>query len=178
MRSICSRYARTTFEAEDIFQEAFIKVFSNIGQYKGEGSLEGWIKKVFINTSIDTFKKNIRLTSQPYLETHDIAEPDAKEDFFETLAERLSNEELIEIINKLPSGYRMIFNLHALENYTHKDIAHTLGINEGTSKSQLSKARQLLKFWVLEYVNQDEVKTISLKYSSPRNVGEIANLKL
>lgn len=173
MRSICSRYARTTFEAEDIFQEAFIKVFSNIGQYQGVGSLEGWIKKIFINTSIDTFKKNIRLTSQPYLETHEVAEPETKEDLFEALAERLSNEELIEIINKLPSGYRMIFNLHALENYTHKDIAHTLGINEGTSKSQLSKARQLLKTWVLEYVNQEEVKTIPLKYSTPEMLGKL-----
>ena len=166
MRYICLRYARTTFEADDIFHEAFVKILANIGQYKGQGSLEGWIKKICINTSVDAFKKNSRMACQPYLESHDIVEEANTDDEFESMAEALSNDELLEIINQLPEGYRMVFNLYALENYSHQQIAESHGISVGTSKSQLFKARKLLKGWVTQYVKREEAKIIQIQYSS------------
>ncbi len=164
MRYVCLRYARTTFEADDILHEAFIKIFANISNYQGKSTLESWIKKICINTSIDTFKKNTRLFTQPYLDSHDYADEANNDDQFEDMAETLSNQELLEIINQLPEGYRMVFNLYAMENYTHQQIAQTLGITEGTSKSQLFKARKLLKAWVTEYARKEDAKVIQIQF--------------
>lgn len=168
MRYICIRYASSTMEVEDIFQEAFIKIFANIKTYKGNGSFEGWIRRIFINTAIDVFKKNQKRLSTPLID-YDILDTSTEishEESFEKLAESLTKEEVLEIVSQLPDGYKMVFNLYAIENYSHKEIASTLNISEGTSKSQLSKARGLLKRQVKEYVLQNTLKVIDIKFGN------------
>ena len=139
MLAICMRYASSTFEAEDILQTAYIKVFTHIENYRGEGSFEGWIKRIMVNTAIESFRKNKRI--QPTLDMESLPEgssPEIRMDFLEC-------EDLMGLIRQLPEGYRMVFNMYALEGYSHREIAETLGISEGTSKSQLLRARDWLK---------------------------------
>ena len=168
MRYICIRYASSNFELDDIFQEAFIKIFYNIKNYKGVGSFEGWVRRIFVNTEIDFYKKDQKKISKPLLDydTEDNSTESNHEDSFENLAEALTKEEVLEIINQLPDGYKMVFNLYAIENYSHKEIAAMLNISEGTSKSQLSKARALLKRQVKEYALQNNHKVIDIKFKS------------
>jgi RNA polymerase sigma factor (sigma-70 family) len=143
MMGICMRYADTRFEAEDIFHEAFVKVFQKIEQYNG-GSFEGWMKRIFVNTAINNFHKNKKHYHHQEFETYN--EPALDDD---TIS-HMSNEELLQLINKLPDGYRMVFNLYVIEGYSHQEIASLLQISEGTSKSQLSKAKQVLKKKLLQ----------------------------
>ncbi|MDX5345611.1 MAG: sigma-70 family RNA polymerase sigma factor [Hymenobacteraceae bacterium] len=139
MMSLCLRYAKTNFEAEDVFQEAFVNVFNNIDAY-GAGSFVGWMRRIFVNTAINNYRKNKihygHLDSQE-LEVEDNGQIDILQD--------LTALELMEHVNVLPDGYRLVFNLYVVEGYTHKEIAETLGIAEGTSKSQLAKAKSMLK---------------------------------
>ncbi|MBT9146003.1 MAG: ECF RNA polymerase sigma factor SigW [candidate division WS2 bacterium] len=140
LMAICARYAYTSFEAEDIFQDAFVKVFKNIEQYKGEGSFEGWLKHIFVNTAINHFHKN-----KKHYHQSDSAE--FSENFIteEDAVSQMSAAELTQIISQLPDGYRMVFNLYVVDGYTHKEIGELLGISEGTSKSQLAKGKAILK---------------------------------
>jgi RNA polymerase sigma-70 factor (ECF subfamily) len=171
MRYICIRYASSTMEVDDIFQEAFIKIFNNIKNYKGDGSFEGWIRRIFVNTAIDSFKKDQKKLSRPLLDydTHDKSETEHEESF-ESFAESLSKDEVLEIITQLPDGYKMVFNLYAIENYSHKEIASMLNITEGTSKSQLSKARSLLRKQVKEYALQNNHKIKDIKFGVNRDI--------
>jgi RNA polymerase sigma factor (sigma-70 family) len=140
MMGICLRYAYTSFEAEDIFQDAFVKVFQNLESFKGNGSFEGWMKHVFINTAINHYHKNKkRFFPAQVDEVTDLQldEPDA-------LGQMGANE-LLALVNQLPEGYKLVFNLYVIEGYPHKDIGEMLGISEGTSKSQLAKAKGFLK---------------------------------
>ena len=138
--AICSRYAHTTFEAEDIFQEAFIKVFKNIEQYKGQGSFEGWLRHIFVNTAINHYHKNKKHSN------HQDPESYAETVTSDTdIIGNISADELTKVIAQLPDGYRIVFNLFVVEGFTHKEISEMLGINEGTSKSQLAKAKLHLK---------------------------------
>ncbi len=139
MLTVCRRYARHQMEAEDWLQDAFVKIFDNIGKFKGHGSLEGWIRRIVINTALKqlgkaSFKKEelgIEQLDAPFLE------PSA--------LEHLHEEELLNLISNLPEGYRIVFNLHAIEGFSHREIAELLGIEESTSRSQLAKARKLLQ---------------------------------
>lgn len=159
MRFVCLRYARTSFEVEDIFQDAFVKLFTHIRHYNGTGSFDGWVRRIFVNTAIDHYKKNNKWQEQPLDEgQYELAEVTISDEGFEQVANELSTQELLELANSLPEGYRIVFNLYVVEKYSHAQIAETLGIKEGTSKSQLSKARKMLKMLLLEYVAEHPTK--------------------
>jgi RNA polymerase sigma factor (sigma-70 family) len=139
MMAICLRYTRSRAEAEDIFQEAFVKVFKNIRMWQG-GSFEGWMRRIFVNTAINHFHQN-----RKYFDHVDASYAESMLSSTEDIISQLSNQELLEIISRLPEGYKMIFNLHVVEGYNHGEIAEMLNIAEGSSKSQLSKAKAYLK---------------------------------
>ncbi len=140
MLGVCMRYAKSTFEAEDMLQMGFVKVFSRIGHYRKEGSFEGWIRRIMVNTAIETYRKNMRggYYTEDIEEVHDHPQQSFSMDTLEC-------EDLLKLIQALPDGYRIVFNMYALEGYSHKEIAETLKISEGASKSQLSRARAWLK---------------------------------
>jgi RNA polymerase sigma-70 factor (ECF subfamily) len=126
-------------EAEDVLVSSFTKVFKRIQQYSGEGSFEGWLRRIVVNESLSYLRKNKNM----YLET-DI-EAVNQEPNFEKIDTQLETEDLLKMINDLPTGYRIVFNMYAIDGYSHKEIGSHLGISENTSKSQLSRARALLQ---------------------------------
>ena len=144
MLGLCRRYVRGELESEDVMIKGFMKVFSKINSFEGKGSFEGWMKRIMINEALGYIRKNKAM----YLET-DIEEAD-KEPDFDKLSTELEAKDLLKMINELPSGYRTIFNLYAIEGYSHKEIGELLGINENTSKSQLSRARMHLQKKLIE----------------------------
>jgi RNA polymerase sigma-70 factor (ECF subfamily) len=136
MLGVCMRYARDKAEAEDMLQEGFVKVFQNITKFKFEGSFEGWIRRIMIFTAINIFKHRTRKFQEDLdRENYDIS-------YNDFMIERISVKEIMVLVQQMPEGYRMVFNLYAIEGYTHKEIGQLLGIAEGTSKSQYSRARQ------------------------------------
>ncbi len=139
MMAICKRYAKTDFEAEDVFHDAFVKVYKHINTFEG-GSFEGWMKRIFVRTAINNFHKN--KAHYQNIEWGDYPEEGAVQP---DAVNHLSAQDLMKIINKLPEGYRLVFNLHAVEGYSHPEIAEMLNITEGTSRSQLFKAKAMLK---------------------------------
>lgn len=145
MFAVCMRYAHTTLEAEDILQNGFIKVFSKHHLYDGKGSLEGWIKRVMVNTAIETFRKNKANLTESLDDTNTIH---LKSDIG---LDNSSYKDLLALIQRLPTGYRTVFNMYVIEGYSHKEIAEILNISEGSSKSQLSRARQWLQTRLVNY---------------------------
>ncbi|OYD40543.1 RNA polymerase [Sphingobacterium cellulitidis] len=140
MYALCIRYAKDQEDAADILQNGFIKVFKKCELFEGKGSLEGWIRKVMVNTAIESHRKNkVRFLSTEELTGHEIEQAGS---FSLT---HLDYKDLLALIKKLPMGYRTVFNLYAIEGYNHKEIAEMLEISEGSSKSQLSRARSWLK---------------------------------
>ncbi|GGE25353.1 RNA polymerase sigma factor [Sphingobacterium cellulitidis] len=140
MYALCIRYAKDQDDAADILQNGFIKVFKKCELFEGKGSLEGWIRKVMVNTAIESHRKNkVRFLSTEELTGHEIEQAGS---FSLT---HLDYKDLLVLIKKLPMGYRTVFNLYAIEGYNHKEIAEMLEISEGSSKSQLSRARSWLK---------------------------------
>ncbi|HAP01138.1 MAG TPA: RNA polymerase subunit sigma-70 [Bacteroidetes bacterium] len=144
MFSICLRYGCDYYQAEDILQEGFIKVFNNLKNFRNEGSFEGWMKRIFVNTSIEWLRRNKMMNQALEIETTPLNM--VQRDSFSELAA----EDLLKLIQSLSTGYRTVFNLYAIEGYAHKEIAEMLGINEGTSKSQLARARALLQKMVAQ----------------------------
>ena len=143
MLGICYRYTKSMADAEDVLQEGFIKVFKNLEQYRFQGELGGWIRQIMVNTAINYLKKNSRYQSE--LSFTDSNLHPVSDDDPEVL---LSTKELAELIRQLPPGYQTIFNLHAVEGYSHVEIGQMIGINEGTSRSQYARARALLISWI------------------------------
>jgi RNA polymerase sigma-70 factor (ECF subfamily) len=144
MFSICRRYTNNIHEAEDILQEGFIRIFSYLSSYENTGSFEGWMKKIFINTALRTIsKKSI---------THELNgfEVLPEESVEPSIISRLSEEQLLNLISELPEGYRTVFNLYAIEGYSHREISEMIGTQESTSRSQLVKARRMLQDKFLE----------------------------
>ncbi len=139
MLALCRRYTGNLHDAEDVMLEGFMKVFQKIGQYQGSGSFEGWIKRIMINEALGFLRKNKSM----YVET-DIEELEEKPEL-DRLYTALEVEDLISMIDGLPPGYRIVFNLYAIEGFSHREIGRKLGISENTSKSQLSRARALLR---------------------------------
>lgn len=139
MLAICMRYVGNQFEAEDVLVVAFMKIFEKIDQYSGEGSFEGWIRRIMVNESLMYLRK------QKHTKYHEDLETAERETANELSDSHLEAEDLLKLIQALPDGYRAVFNLYAIEGYSHKEIAQQLGVSEGTSKSQLSKARNMLK---------------------------------
>lgn len=144
MFTVCLRYARHRMEAEDLLQDAFIKVFDKIGLFKSEGSFEGWIRRIVINTALKNYQKSSFQKERIGLE--DYEESTIEPSIYANLGE----EELMAQIAKLPDGYRIVFNLYVIEGYSHKEIAETMGIGESTSRSQLVKARKMLQEQILD----------------------------
>lgn len=139
MLGVCMRYATSSFEAEDMLQTGFIKVFGSIGSYRSEGSFEGWVRRIIVNTAIESYRQRARSGQQVELsDVHDGVQ--------QTFAmDNLECEDLLKFIQALPDGYRMVFNMYAIEGFSHKEIAAALQISESASKSQLSRARTWLK---------------------------------
>jgi RNA polymerase sigma-70 factor (ECF subfamily) len=138
MLHVVKRYITNTSEAEDTLMEGFVKVFKKLEQYQGDGSFEGWIRRIMVNEALMSIRKNKDRFPVDIDVAFDVAHPD------ETLMQ-LGLQEIEDLIASLPKGYRTIFNLYAIEGYTHAEIAHLLDISEGTSKSQLSRARAQLQ---------------------------------
>jgi RNA polymerase sigma-70 factor (ECF subfamily) len=138
---ICIRYAGSVEEAEDILQEGFVKIFFNIDHFKGEGSLIAWMRRIMINTAITAYHKALKHKYHDDIE--DIRETDITQ--HEWSEADFTAEELKNIILRMPDGYRMVFNLYAIEGYKHREIAVMLNIDENTSKSQYSRARRWLQ---------------------------------
>lgn len=157
--AICMRYAGDRMEAEDTLQDAFIKIFENIKQFRSEGSLEGWLKSVVVNTAIKQYYKHNYKYLYPVINIENV-EDDIQDNISddEQLPE-YSEEELYQMIQSLAPRYRMVFSLYAIEGHSHKEIASMLGISEGTSKSQLSRARIALQ-------NMIEAKQKKTKYAA------------
>lgn len=139
MFALCLRYAKDETEAEDILQDGFIKIFTCLSSYKSEGNFEGWMRRIFVNTALDRFRKKNPLYSVG--EVYEVA----KNATYNNSEDNMAVEELMELVHKLPAGYKMVFNLFAIEGYSHKEISDSLGISEGTSKSQLARARIMLR---------------------------------
>jgi RNA polymerase sigma-70 factor (ECF subfamily) len=140
MLGVCLRYMKTDDEAEDVLQDAFVKIFTKLFDYKNRGSLEGWVRRIVVNTALDQLRKNTKFTH-----VYDIAELEYKLENVDSIFESLVAKDLMKLVNAMPNGYRVVFNMFAIEGYSHKEIAETLGVSESTSKSQYSRARSYLK---------------------------------
>lgn len=134
------RYATSRVEAEDILQNGFIKLFSKLDDFRGEGSFEGWVRRIMVHSAIEYYRKNYKM-----MQVMDIEESGYEQQVQAHIIEKLNAQELLTLIQQLPAGYRMVFNMYAIEGYSHKEIAGMAGITEGASKSQLSRARAILK---------------------------------
>jgi len=144
----CLRYAKNYTDAEDILQEGFIKIFKYLKDFRNEGNFEGWMRKIIITTAINFYKRKSLLNKNvdpEHLNTPSVATPDA--------ISLLSNEELLSIVQELPEGYRMVFNLNSIEGYSHKEISEMMNISINTSKSQLSRARNALQNKLVQMLN-------------------------
>jgi len=140
MFAVCLRFACNRMEAEDMLQNGFIKVFSNLEQYKMKGSFEGWMRRIMVTTAINHIRKNHKIihdTEIELLESKVLAS--------ENIYDQLSASEIMALIMEMPYGYKMVFSLYVIEGYSHQEIAEMLEINEGTSKSQLSRAKSYLR---------------------------------
>ncbi|MDX2136213.1 MAG: RNA polymerase sigma factor [Saprospiraceae bacterium] len=141
MFRVLLRFARDRAEAEDMLQDGFIRVYRDMAQFRGEGALGGWIRRIMVNTALSHLRKQ-----RDFL--RDTADFSPFENLFRTdedISSRLDAESLMKVLQKLPPGYRAVFNLYAIEGFSHEEIAEQLGISIGTSKSQLFKAREFLK---------------------------------
>jgi RNA polymerase sigma factor (sigma-70 family) len=144
LMTICRRYTNDTSEAEDILQEAFIRIFDNLDQFRFECPLEGWMRRIVINTAIRHCKKkkiHFKEVDERVMES-----PSYDAGIYSHLGE----EEILRLIQTLPDGYRMVFNLYVIDGYSHEEIGAMMGIHEGTSRSQLAKARRMLQKLIIE----------------------------
>ena len=137
---ICLRYAKTKVEAEDVLLMGLTRIFKKIDTYNGEGSFEGWMKKIMVNESIDNYRKNLKTYFHKDFEN--LTSDDIGYDY---IPDNFSVNDILSSIQKLPDGYRIVFNMFAIEGYSHKEIAKKLDISESTSKTQLLKARKKLR---------------------------------
>lgn len=143
---LCLRYTSSVADAEDVMQEGFIKVFRHLDQFKGDGSLEGWVRRIMVRTAISWHRKKSRMFFTELPEAAPGVELPPEQ------LSRLGEQELVSMIQKLPTGYRTVFNLYAIEGFNHREIADMLKISEGTSKSQYARARAQLR----EFVSSQE----------------------
>ncbi len=158
MLGVCIRYLKDRDDADDVLVQGFMKVFNNISKFRKEGSFEGWIRRIMVNECLTFIRKNRSM----YLET-DIEKAENDPDY-SVLDSQLEADDLIRMIQELPVGYRTVFNLYAIEGYSHAEIAEQLGINVNTSKSQLSRARTFLQKQLLEAEKKLNSKIIGDEY--------------
>ena len=148
MYAVCLRYASNAEEAEDVLQEGFIKIFKKLDSFRGDGSFEGWIRRIFVNTAIEQFRRKRYLLPVTEKEENTI------EGKYFSILDELAEKDILALVQELSPGYRTVFNMYVVEGYTHKEIADMLGISEGTSKSQLSRAKVILQDMVKKYIDQ------------------------
>jgi RNA polymerase sigma factor (sigma-70 family) len=154
MLGVCYRYTKSVADAEDVMQEAFVKVFKNLHQYKGDGELGAWIRRIMVNTALNYLKRNSKYQGDLSFDNvtlHPVADDDPQM--------LLDTRELVNLLRQLPAGYQLIFNLHAIEGYTHVEIGQLLGISESTSRSQYSRARALLITWIKKNYSDNKLQT-------------------
>lgn len=138
MFGVCLRYASNREDAQDILQEGFIKVYKHIQKFARKGSFEGWIRRIMVHTAIEHYRRRSKYFMVDIQEAREV-------EFDADALTRLSSQEILALINELPAGYRTVFNLYAVEGYSHKEIGEMLNISSGTSKSQLSRAKKILQ---------------------------------
>lgn len=155
MFAVCMRYCSNRELAQDVLQEGFVKVFTNLTKYRGEGSFEGWVRKIFVNTAVEHFRKESRMFPVTDAESILLSLPQ------DSVYDHLEVEDILRFIQQLSTGYRTIFNLYVMEGYSHKEIAEMLNISEGTSKSQLARARYILQRLITES-QQPVLKNVAL----------------
>lgn len=143
------RYANNADDAQDLLQEGFIKVYRNLEKFRAEGSFEGWVRRVFVNTSIEHFRRKNTLYSITEKEEGIIEDGDIN------ALDNLAEKDIINLIRELSPGYRTVFNMYVIEGYSHKEIGNILGISEGTSKSQLARAKAILQKKVQEQLENN-----------------------
>jgi len=148
---VCMRYARDASEAEDLLHEGFVIIFSKIGQYAFKGSFEGWMKRIVVNISLEKFRTRYRMYT-----VEDIGIYESRQ-ISEDVYSEINARQIVEYIRELPPRYKMVFNLYAIDGYTHKEIAEMMNITEGTSKSNLNRARKIL---------QDKLERMGIKKES------------
>lgn len=144
MFALCCRYIKDRMEAEDVLVTSFTKVFDRIGQFEGKGSFEGWVRRIVVNEALSYLRKNKSM----YLET-DLTAAD-REPHLDNLNNQLEADDILKLVAGLPAGYKIVFNMYAIDGFSHKEIAGQLGISENTSKSQLSRARTHLQTKLME----------------------------
>ena len=140
MLGVCMRYATDKMEAEDMLQNGFIRVFQKIADYRGDGSFEGWVRRIMVHCSIEYYRKHHKM-----MQVVDLEESGHEPSVNAVAAANLDAKDLMALIQRLSPGYRMVFNLYAIEGYSHKEIGDIMSITEGASKSQLSRARSVLR---------------------------------
>lgn len=148
MYAVCLRYAGTAEEAQDILQEGFIKVFKKLATFRGDGSFEGWVRRIFVNTAIEHFRR------KKYLQPVTEKEENTMEGNYLSVLDDLAERDIMGLVQQLSPGYRTVFNMYVVEGYTHKEIGDMLGISEGTSKSQLSRAKVILQDLVKNFLEE------------------------
>jgi RNA polymerase sigma factor (sigma-70 family) len=153
MLGVCYRYTRSVRDAEDVLQEGFIKVFHYLHQYKEEGELGAWIRRIMVNTALNYLKRHRKYREEMFF-TEEYLHPVTNDD----PAIKMSAKELADLIRQLPQGYQVIFNLHAVEGFSHIEIGEMLGISDGTSRSQYARARNLLITWIEKHSLEQKEK--------------------
>jgi RNA polymerase sigma factor (sigma-70 family) len=155
MYAVCLRYASNADDAQDLLQEGFIKVFRNLAKFRKEGSFEGWIRRVFVNTAIEHYRKKVNLNSIGDREEQTIADTSLN------ILDQLGEQDIIQLVQELAPGYRSVFNMYVIEGYSHKEIGEIMGISEGTSKSQLARAKAILQKKVEEFLDNNRRSTLT-----------------
>ena len=153
MFGVCLRYAKDSTEAEDNLQEGFVKVFTYIKRFKHEGSFEGWIRRIMVNVSLEKYRKQHIMYPVEDVGVYE------KYNYSDNILDKITAEELIELIQQLTPRYRMVFNLYVMEGLNHKEISEEMNISTGTSKSNLARAREILKGKVRELYGDTKTKT-------------------
>jgi RNA polymerase sigma factor (sigma-70 family) len=151
MKGICLRYASNEMEAEDVLQEAFIRAFKNLDTWSGKGALGAWMRMITVNMALEQYRKN--KTQKNLAVVYDMKEANPLAE--DSAIEKLGLDDLLKKIQKLPAGFRNVFNLYAVEGYNHAEIGELMGTSEGTSKSQYSRARVLLRQMIDEDVTKE-----------------------
>jgi len=153
MLAVCYRYTKSLDDAQDVLQEGFVRVFQNLHQFREDGELGGWVRRIIVNAALAFLKQNKKYQN-------DMALPD---EYLHPVSNSnpvvdLNAKELANLVRQLPSGYQTIFNLHAIEGYSHPEIASMMGISEGTSRSQYMRARNLLINWIEKFSQESKLK--------------------
>ncbi len=158
MMAVCIRYCRDVESARDLLHDGFIRVLTQISSYKGEGSFEGWMRRIFVNSALENYRKEKQ--KNRFLEEYGFMQTNITETPEDELLdiENIPREEVLEMIRALPPGYRTVFNLFIFEELSHREIAHLLGINEAASRSQFFRAKTILQKKITAMLNQSNKK--------------------